>query len=110
MATLSIVPGLAEDTIYLVVNDFGRHGRAFVETDVAQTDLETVLKDIASGAYSEPIKICAFNTSEGWSREVTQEIGAELLARAQRGDVRLCEAAQYFVEFQTGKSVPIPTD
>jgi hypothetical protein len=32
-------------TVYLVVNDYGKLGRAFVETDIAEADRETVLRN-----------------------------------------------------------------
>jgi hypothetical protein len=46
--TPSLVPSRDEDdhSVYLVVDDFGRNGRAFREADVEQTDLETVIIDL----------------------------------------------------------------
>ena len=38
--TPSIVPDWAEQTVYIVENDFGRLGRAYVETDSEYADLE----------------------------------------------------------------------
>ena len=45
--TPSIVPS-DDQTVYLVVDDFGKHGRAWRETDVEQTDLETVISDMST--------------------------------------------------------------
>jgi hypothetical protein len=39
--TPSIVPNGHDQTVYLVVNDFGKLGTAFAETDIDQADLET---------------------------------------------------------------------
>jgi hypothetical protein len=39
--TPSIVPRDDDRDVYLVVDDFGRSGRAFREADVETTDLET---------------------------------------------------------------------
>jgi hypothetical protein len=36
----SIVPSGQDQTIYLVINNFGKLGTAFAETDVAEADLE----------------------------------------------------------------------
>jgi hypothetical protein len=60
--TPSIVPSRDEDdqNIYLVVDDFGRNGRAFREADVEATDLETVIADLLSGEYKNPIRVVAF--------------------------------------------------
>ena len=38
------------------------------------------------GLYFAPVRIVAFNTAEGWSRDVTDEIAAEL-ACADRGEM-----------------------
>ena len=39
--TPSIVPNGTDQNVYLVVNNYGKSGPAFAETDVAETDLET---------------------------------------------------------------------
>jgi hypothetical protein len=36
-------------TVYLVVNDFGEFGRAFVETDIAEADREERIRNFVSG-------------------------------------------------------------
>ena len=41
----SIVPAASED-YYLVVNDFGRLGTAFVETDLDRANYETTIADL----------------------------------------------------------------
>lgn len=106
MPAPSIVPSAIDETVYLVVDDLGRHGRAFVKADVNQIDLETILQNVASGQYANPVRIVAFNRSEGWSRDVTQDVALELLARAQWDYTSLSTAGQAFVEFQTGKNCP----
>jgi len=74
--TPSLVPSRDDDdqNVYLVVvpkgrdgrsahrDDFGRNGRAYREADVEGTDLETVIADLLSGEYKNPVKIVAFNT------------------------------------------------
>ena len=52
--TPSIVPGDEDRDVCLVVNDFGRRGRAYCETDVEATDLETVIQDLLDGQYWHP--------------------------------------------------------
>jgi hypothetical protein len=58
--TPSIVPGGHVQTVYLVADDFGRIGRAWTEADYEGTDLETVLQDLISGQYNNPIRVIAF--------------------------------------------------
>ena len=74
--TPSIVPTASGDdqTIYLVVNKFGYLGTAFTETDVEQADLETVITDLMSGQYSNPVRVVAFNTAEHWAEDVSQDV------------------------------------
>ena len=68
--TASIVPEWADQTVYLVENDFGRLGRAFAETDSEYADLEATLAALLEGQYSHPVRIVAFNTAERWSQDV----------------------------------------
>jgi hypothetical protein len=44
--TPSIVPKGDDQNVYLVVDDFGRNGRAYREADVETTDQETVIADL----------------------------------------------------------------
>ena len=73
----SIVPGLDRD-VYLVLDDFGRMGCAWRETNVEDTDLEAVIQDLLEGQYSNPVRVVVFNVSEGWVRDVSEEIARML--------------------------------
>ena len=74
----SIVPDLDDRDIYLVLDEFeGRLGRAWRETDKDRTDREIVITDLMTGQYSDPVRVVAFNTAEGWSRDVTNDIADE---------------------------------
>ena len=106
MKTPSIVPALDEETAFIVVDDLGERGRIFSETKIKKADLETVLNDLAAGQYTKPFQIVAFNTAEGWSKDVTLDVALELLHRAERGNTFLGEIAQRFVELNTGRTVP----
>ena len=79
--TPSIVPGDEDRDTCLVVNDFGRRGRAYCETDVEATDLETVIQDLLDGQYWHPVRVVSFNTTEGWSRDISADIADELRRR-----------------------------
>ena len=97
MSTPPLAPKLTDDvTVYLVLNDFGALGRAYVETDEANASERDVISNIGGGQYSKPIRVVAFNTAEGWSRDVTEDIAEALLERdASEGD--LSESAKIFV-------------
>jgi hypothetical protein len=60
---------LNDVTAYLVIEDLGELGRAFVETDLAQADRETIIRNFISGQYKNALRVIAFNTAEGWSRD-----------------------------------------
>jgi hypothetical protein len=85
----SIVPDALDHDVYLVLNDFrgAFGGLAWSETDLADTDRATLIRHLLEGQYSSPIRIVAFNAAEGWSRDVSDEIAAELAqACADRGE------------------------
>lgn len=79
----SIAPALADDIdVYLVLDDFGgRLGRAWPETIEERTDRATVISDILDGQYSGPVRVVAFNSAEGWARDVSEEIADDLSER-----------------------------
>jgi hypothetical protein len=79
--TPSIVPGGDDQDVCLVVDDFGRRGRAYCETDVEATDLETVIQDLLDGQYSHPVRVVSFNTGEGSSRDISADVAEELRRR-----------------------------
>jgi hypothetical protein len=73
------VPYGPEQDTYVVLDAFGgRLGRAWRETSEDRTDREAVIANLLAGEYSEPVRIIAFNTAEGWSRDVTVEIADEV--------------------------------
>src|SRR3982074_453217 len=79
--TPSIVPTEADQTVYLVADDFGKIGRAWREADYETNDLETVIQDLLTGQYKNPIRVVAFNTAERWSEDVSADVAQELRRR-----------------------------
>jgi hypothetical protein len=79
--TPSIVPNGEDQTVYLVADDFGKPGRAWVEADYEMTDLETVIQDLLTGQYKSPLRVVAFNTAERWSEDVSEDVAQELRRR-----------------------------
>ena len=78
----SIAPHVPEKDSYFVLDDFGgRIGRAWRETDEDAVDRETLILNLLSGEYKNPVRVVAFNTAEGWSRDVTVDIADELRRR-----------------------------
>ena len=100
--TPSIVPDDQDQTIYLVANDFGKIGRAWVEADYETTDLETVIQDLLTGQYSNPIRVVAFNTAERWSEDVSEDVAHELRRRCDLQKRDLPSTLSDFVERHEG--------
>jgi len=76
--TPRIVPYGADQTLFLVVDRFGRHGSVYRETEVERTDLETIIADLMSGQFNDPVRVVAFNTLEHWSDDVSKTIALEI--------------------------------
>ena len=94
----SIAPHFSEQDTYLVLDDFGgRIGRAWRETDEDATDRETLILNLLSGEYKNPVRVVAFNTAERWSRDVTVAIADELRRRYVEYD-EVPEAVLAFME------------
>ena len=94
----SIVPPEANQDTYLVKDDFGgRLGRAWRETDEEDTDRETLIRDLMDDQYGNPARIVAFNTAQGWSRDVTMDIADELRRRFAEYD-EVPASVQEFLE------------
>jgi hypothetical protein len=92
--TPSIIP--RGDDQYLVVDDLGRLGRVWREADYEATDLETVVTDLLEGQYKNPIGIFAFNTAEGWARDVSADVAIDLRRRC---DLQLRDVPASLQEF-----------
>ena len=64
--------------LYFVEADFGRHGRAFVETDRDSNSRKQVVTDIAQGQLENVIQVLEIVEDEGSCRDVTEDIACEV--------------------------------
>jgi hypothetical protein len=64
-----------------------------------------------SGEYRDPLRVVAFNTVEGWSRDVSEEIAYDVLDRAYDADTTLSASAKRFIDRHVtpGEKGPPPT-
>jgi hypothetical protein len=106
----SIVPDPDNRDIYLVLDDFGgRLGRAWPETDDERTDREIVITDLMTGQYLNPVRVVAFNTAEGWSRDMSEEIADELMRWYAEQDREVPPSLEDFIERHGGgRPVQLP--
>ncbi len=87
----------SDTTVHIVLDDFGKSGRAYRETDAADAGFDTVVDDLMTGQFNNPVRVIAFNAAEGWSRDVSEDVAREVLKRADTGQP-LAHAACKFVE------------
>jgi hypothetical protein len=102
--TTSIVPYGADQTVYLVVDGLGQRGTFHQEREIERTDLETVLAELMSGQFSDPVRVVAFNTLEHWSEDVSMDVAREIQCRC---DIDGLDAPQYlagFMEHHIGRT------
>jgi hypothetical protein len=99
--TLGIVPYGADQTAYLVIDRF--HGLGvYRETEVERADLETIITDLMSGQFNDPVRIVAFNTLEHWSEDVSKEIAREIQTRCDIEGEDVPESIRDFVDSYVG--------
>lgn len=83
--------------MHLVLCDFGRQGTAYAETDPVTTERE-VVDGIITGEFDKPIEVLAFDVSEGWIRDVSEDVAGLVVERARSEHKTLGAGAQKFVE------------
>ena len=100
----SLAPNFDFDT-YLVLDDFDKF-RVYREADETEADRGTVIRWISEGQYNKAVRVVSFNTAEGWSRDVTEDIANEILDIALREGEPLSRPAQEFVERVLDADIP----
>jgi hypothetical protein len=89
--------------VYLVLDDFGTIGRAYREADETQTDRDTVIRNLLSGEYNNPVRVVCFNTTQASSRDATLEIVREIQERANRHGLELSRGLRDFIEYEIAR-------
>jgi hypothetical protein len=106
MRQLSPTPTLVPNfdcTVHIVLDDFGKAGRVYREIDEEDAGTTAVIDNLLSGQFNNPVRVVAFNTAEGWSRDVSEDIAWELLRRAKREGKPLSASTRDFVAFHVGE-------
>jgi hypothetical protein len=106
----SIASGQPDDVdVYLVLDDFGKIGRSWRELDEEQTDRATIIADLMRGEFNSPVRVVAFNTAEGWSRDVSEEIADELMGRINRAYAEVPSSLEAFLDrYAGGRPMQLP--
>jgi hypothetical protein len=110
--TPSIVPDGDDQNVCIVLDDFGRRGRSYRETDVERADLEAVIMDMLEGQYQNPVRVVGFNTAEKWSEDVSGDVAHELRRRCDLQQRDIPFYLEDFVERYEGRyhdvQLPLP--
>jgi hypothetical protein len=91
-----IVPYGADQTVYLVMDRFHAGAGAMRETERERTDLETIIDDLMSGQFNDPVRVIAFNTLEHWTKDVSADVAAEIQSRC---DIEGEPAPEHIADF-----------
>ena len=94
--TASLVPHF-DVTVHIVLDDFGKAGPVYREIDEEDTTLGSVVDDLLTGQFNNPVRVVAFNTSEGWSRDVSEDVAREVLRRVVERGRPLAASSRQFV-------------
>ena len=101
----SIIPNDRLDRdFYIVLEDFST-GAAFRETDKG-IEYPTLIADLLRGEYARVLRVVAFNPSEGWSRDASEDIARELERRVAEGR-EVSDQLQDFIEGQLGRKIGV---
>jgi hypothetical protein len=104
MRHVTLVPS-NDVTVHVVLGDFGKLGPAWIEIAEDSADEDSIVEGILCGEFTHPLRVVAFNTEEGWSRDVSEDIAMKLVAAARDGGRELRAGAREFVERATGRDV-----
>ena len=97
LLSTSLLPG-SDIAMHVVLDDFGKAGRAYREADEREASLETVIDDLITGQFNNPVRVVAFNTSEGWSRDVSEDVAREVVRRVAGSARLLAASSRQFVQ------------
>ena len=99
-----IVPYGADETIYAVVDRLGRRDGRDHEVEVERPDVETILAELMSGRFNDPLRVIAFNTLEHWATDISAEIAAEIRVRC---DIEGEDIPEYIRDFAASFPEPL---
>ena len=97
----SIVPGTPED-YYIVVNDYGKFGTAFAETELDRANYETTIADLMSGQHCDPLRVIMFNPDTDRAEDVSHAIAQEILRRLGLEDRPMPRELEDFIDRHVG--------
>ena len=85
-------------TVHIVLDDFGKAGRVYRETPEEDATLGSVVDDLLTGKFNNPVRVVAFNTAEGWSRDISKDVAREVVRRVAEHNRPLATSSRQFVQ------------
>jgi cell wall assembly regulator SMI1/Lon protease-like protein len=85
----SLVPNF-DGTVHVVLDDSGKLGRAYVS-------FASVVSDLLTGRFNNPLRVVAFNSAEGWSRDVSEDVAREVVKQVAERGLFLAAGSRRFV-------------
>jgi hypothetical protein len=79
-----------------------RRGGAEEPAPAVRDHLETVITDLISGQFNDPVRVIAFNTPEHWAQDVSKDIALEIQSRCDIDGDDVPEALRDFVDNHAG--------
>ena len=79
---------------------------AYVETDEANSNQDAVIDGFLTGQFNNPVRVVAFNTAEGWSRDASEDIARLVIDAARQRGKALSQIARRFYERHRGEVAP----
>ena len=77
-------------------------GRAYRETDPERADLETVISDLMTGQYNNPISVIAFNAAERWAEDASEDVAREIMRRLDLAGDEVPSSLEAFMDRYLG--------
>jgi hypothetical protein len=101
-----LVPYGADETVYLVVDRRRAGFDSSGEAELERFDLESIIDDLMSGQFNDPVRVMAFNTLEHWTTDLSAEVAAEIQTRCDIEGEPVPEHVADFVRHHAGSARP----
>ena len=104
MSFASVTPGLVPHVgvvAYIVLDDFGKAGRVYREAAEADATLESIIDDLLTGQFNNPLRVVAFNTSarkDGRGATMSEDVAREVLRRLAGAAPAVASSRRKFIE------------
>jgi hypothetical protein len=103
---ISLIPRADDVDVYIVLDQLRDGDPVWREIHDELANEPAIIEWLIEGQFDHPLRVVAFNSAEGWSRDVTEDVALKLLAASREGRV-LGSAARDFVERVTGQTATL---